>query len=94
MERGDGDFSPEWVFEGPSRVTPVVPLPWSSRDGEHYRRVLDARVYYRLVLGQPNPDELVQVLMASLSPELARSVMDDLRIDLRPRPRPVRGRSR
>ena len=56
--QGDG-FGPEWVFDGPARVQPVVPVPPSTRDSEHFKRVLDARVYYRLVLGQPNPEELV-----------------------------------
>ena len=42
-------------------------------------------MYYRMVLGQPNPDELVEVLMENMPESMARELVEELRLDLRPR---------
>ena len=51
-----GDFVPEWVFPGPFGIERHVPAPPYSRDGVRFEQVRRARVYYRMVLGQPNPE--------------------------------------
>jgi hypothetical protein len=63
-----------------------VPTPPFSRDSVRFEQVRRARVYYRLVLGQPNPDELVAVLMENMPLSMARELVEELRLDLRPRP--------
>jgi hypothetical protein len=83
----DAGFRPEWIAGGNDavhlrRYVPVLPF---SRDEQRWAAVRRARVYYRLVLGQPHPDELVEVLMENLPEQLARELADELRLDLRPR---------
>jgi hypothetical protein len=83
----DEGFQPEWVStrNGAIRVQRYVPMLPLSRDVQQFRDVTSARVYYRLVLGQPHPDELVRVLMENLREERAHELVDELRLDLRPR---------
>ena len=80
-----GDFAPEWVFPGPFGIERHVPAPPYSRDGVRFEQARRARVYYRMVLGQPNPDELVEVLMENMPESMARELVEELRLDLRPR---------
>jgi hypothetical protein len=42
-------------------------------------------LFYRLVLGQPNPDELVEVLKENIDEKTARELVNELRLDLKPR---------
>jgi len=79
------DFVPEWVFPGPFGIERHVPTPPYSRDSVSFEQVRRARVYYRMVLGQPNPDELVDVLMENMPESMARELVEELRLDLRPR---------
>jgi hypothetical protein len=85
-----GDHSglrPEWVYAGPHTIRRIAPLPAYSRDHQRLMRVQRARVYYRLVLGQPNADELVEAVRAAIPIELAQElVRDGLALDLSPRP--------
>jgi hypothetical protein len=86
----DDGFCPEWTSNGKVQVpvrryVPVLPF---SRDQQRWLAVRRARVYYRLVLGQPHPDELAAVLMENLPEDLARELVDELRLDLRPPPLP------
>jgi superfamily II DNA or RNA helicase len=83
----DDGFCPEWTTNSNGNVpirryVPVLPF---SRDAQRWSNVCRARVYYRLVLGQPNPEDLVQILMENLPETVARKWSDDLRLDLRPR---------
>jgi Helicase conserved C-terminal domain len=80
-----GDFVPEWGFPVPFGIERHVPAPPYSRDGVRFEQVRRARVYYRMVLGQPNPDELVEVLMENMPESMARELVEELRLDLRPR---------
>jgi hypothetical protein len=76
---GDG-MSPSWVSPGPHRIHRHLPhLPLSAEDadiGPLLRRV--AR--YRLTLGQPNPEQLLEVLSAgdAIDDALARELVIDL----------------
>jgi hypothetical protein len=85
----DTGFRPEWIADGNEAVhlQRYVPVPPFSRDEQRWAAVRRARVYYRLVLGQPHPDELVEVLMENLPEQLAHELADELRLDLRPRTR-------
>jgi hypothetical protein len=76
---GDG-MSPSWVSPGPHRIhrhLPHLPLSAESADiGPLLRRV--AR--YRLTLGQPDPEQLLEVLSAGdhIDEALARELVIDL----------------
>ena len=76
---GDG-MSPSWVSPGPHRIhrhLPHLPLGAENADiGPLLRRV--AR--YRLTLGQPDPEQLLEVLSASaaIDEALARELVIDL----------------
>jgi len=79
---GDG-MSPSWVSPGPHRIHRHLPhLPLSAEDadiGPLLRRV--AR--YRLTLGQPNPEQLLEVL--SQGDAIDEALARELVIDLTPR---------
>lgn len=79
-------FEPNWVSTGPG-IVPIerraYVLPY-SRDQRRLDRVLTSRVYYRLVLGHPNPDELVDVLSRNFDADTAKKLLDDLQLDLSP----------
>ena len=81
----DIGYRPEWTAgdsdDGIERCVPVLSF---SRDYKRFLDVQRSRVYYRLVLGQPHPDELVEILKQNLDPELAQRLVDELRIDLSP----------
>lgn len=82
-EQGQSAFSPEWVY-GEDRVKATVLVPPFSRDAAHWERVRKRRVYYRLALGQPNPHELVESMVANLSHERAEELLPKLHLDLAP----------
>jgi hypothetical protein len=84
----DEGFRPEWVPErdGEVQMQRYVPVLPFSRDHQRWLAVKRARVFYRLVLGQPNPDELVEVLKENIDETTAWELVDELRLDLRPRP--------
>ena len=62
-----------------------IPMPPFSRDAVRFEQVRRARVYYRMVLGQPNPAELVAVLMENMPQAMALELVEELQLDLRPR---------
>ena len=77
---------PEWVYAGPHTIRRTAPLPAYSRDHQRLQRVQRARVYYRLVLGQPNAGELVEAVRAAIPVELAQELLHDgLALDLSPK---------
>jgi hypothetical protein len=75
-------MSPSWVSPGPHRIhrhLPHLPLSAESADlGPLLRRV--AR--YRLTLGQPDPEQLLEVLSTG---DHIDEVLAELVIDLAPR---------
>jgi hypothetical protein len=89
VERADGDhdgFEPEWHYDGDHSVRRIAPILAYSRDHQRFLRVERARIYYRLVLGQPNPQELVEAVMAAIPIQTAKELLDDgLALDLRPK---------
>lgn len=82
-----GDFTPDWVYPGPSRVERhVAPLAFST-DGKRYDRVKRDVALYRLAFGQPRQEDLVNALRER---DLNEGELTSLRIDLTP---PEEGRS-
>jgi hypothetical protein len=83
---GHDGFAPEWHYRGDHTVRRTAPILAYSRDYERFLRVRRARIYYRLVLGQPNPQELVEAVMAAIPVDTAeRLLQDGLALDLRPK---------
>lgn len=57
-----GDFSPWWIYPGDARIQRVlVPYPL-SRDIEKYDQLRSALTLYRLTLGQPRQEDMVEML--------------------------------
>ncbi|KNX38856.1 DEAD/DEAH box helicase [Luteipulveratus halotolerans] len=76
-----GDFTPDWVYPGPARIERhVAPLAFST-DGARYDNVRRDVAYYRLALGQPRQEDLVNALRER---ELSDDEASALRIDLTP----------
>ncbi len=87
------DLVPYWVFPGDHHIERVVPnLPLSREIGRlsALRRSVAA---YRLVIGQPRQDDLLQWLASRYSEDELRDLQEELRIDLAPPPAPIRLRS-
>ena len=78
-----GDFSPGWVYPGPSRIERhVAPFPFSN-DLDRYDRMKRDVALYRLTFGQPRQEDMLEVLRrrgVDADPEALRS----FRIDLAP----------
>lgn len=62
---GMGDFSPWWVYPGSSRIHRVLTNFPLSIDEERYARLKRDLVLYRLTLGQPRQEDMLEVLTAS-----------------------------
>lgn len=78
------DLVPYWVFPGDHHIERIVPnLPLSREVGRlaALRRSVAA---YRLVLGQPRQDDLLQWLASRYSADELRELQEELRIDLTP----------
>lgn len=90
-ERGTttNDLVPYWVFPGEHHIERVVPnLPLSREIGRlaALRRSVAA---YRLVIGQPRQDDLLQWLASRYSEDELTRLQEELRIDLAPPPAPL-----
>jgi hypothetical protein len=92
VDVGDHDeIVPFWVYDGPARIERHIPHLPLSRDAERYRRLQRSLGLYRMVLGQPRQEDLVELL--AHRGEDAAAIRAELRVDLRP-PRPGRNRVR
>ncbi len=57
-----GDITPHWVYPGPASITRIVaPYPLSI-DHDRLRRLKDDVALYRLTMGQPRQEDLLNVL--------------------------------
>lgn len=94
---GHYGFAPEWHYRPDDTdqvVRRIAPVLSYSRDDQQFTRVEKARVYYRLVLGQPNPEELVEAVMAAIPiSDAQRLLKDNVALDLTPKPLPARRRT-
>jgi hypothetical protein len=86
---GHHGFAPEWHYrpDGADQVVRrIAPVLSYSRDDSQFMRVEKARVYYRLVLGQPNPEELVEAVIAAIPfSDAERLLNDNVVLDLTPK---------
>ncbi|WP_199224457.1 helicase-related protein [Serinibacter arcticus] len=62
QDTGLGEFSPWWVYPGPARIERVIATYPLSRDHAKYDRLRDALTLYRLTLGQPRQEDMVELL--------------------------------
>lgn len=83
---GADDLVPYWIYEVPDgykvyRHIPSLPL---SRDEKHLQRLLDTLVAYRMVLGQPRQEDLLDFLQSRLGHGLGQDGFLKYQIDLAP----------
>lgn len=57
-----GEFSPWWVYPGSARIHRVLAQFPLSRDITKYERLRSALTLYRLTLGQPRQEDMVEML--------------------------------
>ncbi|MFC2142157.1 helicase-related protein, partial [Acidobacteriota bacterium] len=81
------DIVPFWIYEakgGPKidRHVPCMPL---SRDLERFRDLKQTLALYRMVVGQPRQEDLIEFLKNISNDEDHKEVLADFRIDLSPR---------
>lgn len=62
VDDGLGEFSPWWVYRGDARIHRVVASYTLSRDTERYARLRDALALYRLTLGQPRQEDMIELM--------------------------------
>lgn len=75
----DTGLSPWWVLRGAGVTRYVFDLP-RSRDTQRFMRLKEQRLVYRLALGQPNQEDLIEIL-ARGGPE-AQGLLRPLALDL------------
>lgn len=57
-----GDFSPWWVYRGPAQIQRTLLQHPLSRDIDRYDQLREALTRYRLTLGQPRQEDMVDML--------------------------------
>ncbi len=57
-----GEFSPWWIYPGSARIHRVIAQYPLSRDIDKYERLRSALTLYRLTLGQPRQEDMVDML--------------------------------
>jgi hypothetical protein len=74
-----GDFSPWWIYPGDARVERLIVHFPLSRDDAQYERLRDSLTLYRMMLGQPRQEDMMELLRL-------RGVTDTqvAQLDLRP----------
>lgn len=84
------EMHPYWVFDGEAKIQRLAPVPPFSRDAVALPRLRRSLAAYRLAIGQPRQEELVEYLERTYSPEQILELLDELRIDLTPPAQPSR----
>lgn len=76
-----GEFSPWWIYPGSARVERLLVNFPLSREDAQYSRLRDSLTLYRLMLGQPRQEDMLELLQQ-------RGVADGAvaKLDLRPPP--------
>lgn len=82
---GESEMVPYWIYAaGPARIHRWAPVPPYSRDAAHLPRLRRSLAAYRLAIGQPRQQELLEYLDTVLTPEELTALAEELRIDLMP----------
>lgn len=76
------DIVPFWVYPGTAKIERHVPMLPMSKDADRYRRLQRSLALYRIVLGQPRQEDLVE-LLAGRGQHRAE-LANEMRIDLTP----------
>lgn len=79
-----GDFSPWWIYPGEARVERLIVHFPLSREEAQYQRLRDSLTLYRMMLGQPRQEDMMELLRQ-------RGVSDSAVAQLDLRPPPVGG---
>ena len=82
----DSELVPYWVYpiDGGAKVERhILALPL-SRELDRLKRLRDALAVYRLAFGQARQEDVIDHLLTRFGPERARSLANEMRIDLRP----------
>ena len=87
VDNGLGEFSPWWMYPGDARIHRVIAQYPLSRDAVKYERLRKALTMYRLTLGQPRQEDMLE-LLAKMGAEADGMPT----IDLRPPQLVVRGK--
>ncbi|MFM8856518.1 MAG: helicase C-terminal domain-containing protein, partial [Actinomycetota bacterium] len=74
-----GEFSPWWIYPGDSRVERLIVNFPLSRDESQYERLRDSLTLYRLMLGQPRQEDMMELLQ-----QRGVDAEDVAQLDLRP----------
>jgi hypothetical protein len=73
----ENDLAPCWLFENcpaPVRIKRIVPVLGWSREDEAWPRLRDRLATYRLVMGMPRQDDLLETLERNgITPDQARA---------------------
>ncbi|MFZ6005777.1 MAG: helicase-related protein [Actinomycetota bacterium] len=81
----DSEMVPYWVFsDGPARIERWAPVPPFSRDAAALPKLRQSLAAYRLAIGQPRQEELLEYLGGVLNSVELAALVDELRIDLTP----------
>jgi len=85
-DSGQNDLVPFWIFEleGGHKVYRHVPALPLSRECQHLTDLQNTLVAYRMVLGQPRQEDLVNFLQERLHDDLSPDDLIKYRIDLAP----------
>lgn len=83
----ESDMIPLWIYnEGDARIERHVPVLPFSRDAAHLPRLRQTLAAYRIAIGQPRQEELMEYLLQTLDESDIDEVAKRLRIDLTPPP--------
>jgi len=78
-----GELLPRWVYPGPAKITRLVaPYPLSV-DGPRLQQLKSDAALYRLALGQPRQEDMLDILRAR-GVDATPEACERLRVDLRP----------
>jgi hypothetical protein len=83
---GSSDLIPFWLYPLPDGATierHVLALPL-SRDLDRLAALRRSLAVYRMVLGQPRQEDLLEYLLAHVPKEKVKQILDELRVDLSP----------
>ena len=57
-----GDFSPWWIYPGDAQVERLVVHYPLSREDAQYERLRNSLTLYRMMLGQPRQEDMMELL--------------------------------
>lgn len=76
---------PFWVYPGRAQIERHVPLLPLSREESRLTDLIRSLAVYRLVVGQPRQEELVELLRRRFSEDEVKHLVGVLSVDLSPR---------